>query len=71
LLYAIQTRDARWIERLVARNPALKGAADRDGTPLAEHARASSEPAIARMFEREVSPLATAIRAAEESRRWR
>ena len=52
VLHAIRTRDAPWVERLTTRHPALKTAADREGTPLAEHARACGEPSIARMFAR-------------------
>ncbi|HEX8697155.1 MAG TPA: ankyrin repeat domain-containing protein [Longimicrobium sp.] len=50
VLYAIQTRDARWARRLVARHPALAAAADRHGKPLAAHARESGDPEIAGLF---------------------
>jgi hypothetical protein len=52
VLHAIRTGDAQWVERLVARHPALRACADVTGKPLAEHARASGVPEIARMFDR-------------------
>ena len=50
VLYAIETRDARWVKRLVTRHPALRDATDRHGTPLATRARESGVAAIAELF---------------------
>lgn len=50
VLHAIRTRDAAWARRLVERHPALVGATDREGTPLAAHASESGDPAIAALF---------------------
>jgi ankyrin repeat protein len=52
VLHAIQTRDTPWAKRLVTRHPALTTATDVEGRSLAEYARASGEPTIARLFER-------------------
>jgi hypothetical protein len=52
-LFAIRRRDAELLNRLVTRHPALASAADRDGTPLAEHAARAADPEIARVFQRE------------------
>src|SRR5260370_35767460 len=52
VLHAIQTRDMSWVKRLVSRHPPLTTAPGVEGRPLAEHARASGEPTIARLFER-------------------
>ena len=49
LRFAIERGDITWVERFLKRHPALAKAVDRDGTPLADYARAN--PAIARMFE--------------------
>ena len=49
-VFAIRRGDAELIARLLARHPALAGAADRDGTPLAAHAAAAADPAIRRLF---------------------
>ena len=51
-LYAIQRGDAELVERLVTRHPALRTAVDREGKPLADHAAAAADPAIARTFGR-------------------
>jgi ankyrin repeat protein len=50
VLYAIETRDARWVMRLVTRHPALRDATDRHGTSLATRARESGDAAIAEVF---------------------
>ena len=50
VLHAIETRDAEWAARLVTRHPALVHAVDRDGRPLASHARASGNETIASLF---------------------
>ena len=50
--FAIERRDVVWVSRLVARHPALAHAVDRDGTPLASHARASGDAEIAALFAR-------------------
>ena len=50
VLYAIQTRDAKWARRLLARHPALVDATDAHGKPLAAQARESGDPAIASLF---------------------
>ena len=52
VLFAIRRGDVAWLERLVTRHPALLGAADRSGTPLASHAAATRNPAISRLFAR-------------------
>ena len=52
-LFAIQRGDVELLTRLVTRHPALAKAADRDGTPLAEHAARSADPQIGRVFGRE------------------
>jgi hypothetical protein len=52
-LFAIRRRDAELLNRLVTRHPALALAADRDGTPLAEHAARAADSEIARVFQRE------------------
>jgi ankyrin repeat protein len=49
-VFAIRRGDAELIARLLARHPALAGAADRDGTSLAAHAAAAAAPAIRRLF---------------------
>ena len=51
-LFAIRRGDAELVERLVTRHPALRTAVDREGTPLADHAAAAANPAIARTFGR-------------------
>ena len=50
LLFAIERGDVAWAARFLARHPALVGARDREGTPLAT--RAAGRPEIARLFER-------------------
>ncbi len=50
LLVAIHERDVRWVRRLLTRLPALAGAADRSGKPVAEHARECGSEEIARPF---------------------
>ena len=50
--FAIERRDVVWASRLVARHPALIHAVDRDGIPLASHARASGDAEIAALFAR-------------------
>jgi hypothetical protein len=50
LLYAIQTRDAKWAHRLITRHPALADATDARGKPLAAHARESVDSSIADLF---------------------
>jgi hypothetical protein len=50
VVYAIESRDARWVKRLVVRHPALRGAIDRHGTPLATRARESGDATIAELF---------------------
>jgi hypothetical protein len=49
-LFAIRRGDAESLTRLVTRHPALRSAADRDGTPLAEHAAGSADVEIRRVF---------------------
>jgi len=51
-LFAIQRGDVELVSRLVTRLPALASAVDRDGTPLAEHAAAATDPEIAMVFAR-------------------
>ena len=48
--YAIERRDAPWVERLVRRHPALIDAVDRNGKPLAAFARESGIAAITELF---------------------
>jgi hypothetical protein len=48
--FAIERGDADWVDRLVRRHPALLHAVDRDGTPLREHAEASGNARIERLF---------------------
>ena len=50
LLLAIRERDVRWVRRLVTRLPALAGAADGSGKPLAQHASECGNEEIARLF---------------------
>jgi hypothetical protein len=50
LLYAIQTRDAKWARRLLTRHPPLVDATDAHGKPLAAHARESGDREIANLF---------------------
>jgi hypothetical protein len=50
-LFAIRRGDAELVARLVTRHPALRSAVDREGTPLADHAAAASDPEIRRVFE--------------------
>jgi ankyrin repeat protein len=49
-LYAIRSRDAGWVERLVTRHPALVDATDVNGKPLADHASESGVGSIAELF---------------------
>jgi len=48
--FAIERGDADWVDRLVTRHPALLHAADRDGRPLRDHAEASGNPRLQRLF---------------------
>src|ERR1700758_3828787 len=50
VLHAIRTRDSAWAQRLVTRHPALLNARDKQGKPLAAHARESGDAAIAALF---------------------
>jgi ankyrin repeat protein len=52
-LFAIRRGDAESLTRLVTRHPALRSAADRDGTPLAEHAAGSADVEIGRVLGRD------------------
>ncbi|HVG25204.1 MAG TPA: ankyrin repeat domain-containing protein [Thermoanaerobaculia bacterium] len=47
---AIETRDHALLERYLTRFPTLRAAADREGTPLATHARNSGDAELARLF---------------------
>jgi hypothetical protein len=49
LLLAIRERDVRWVRRWTTRLPALAGAADRSGKPLAQHASECGSEEIARL----------------------
>ena len=49
-VHAVASGDERWVERYVTRFPALREAVDRNGTPLAAHARNSGNREIARLF---------------------
>lgn len=51
VLHAIRTHDAAWVRRLVTRHPALINAVDREGKPLAAHARESGNCSIADLFD--------------------
>jgi hypothetical protein len=51
LLHAIKTRDVAWARRFMTRHPQLLEANDRNGKPLAEHARECGNAEIARLFE--------------------
>ena len=50
LLHAIKTRDLPWARRFITRHPQLLEAKDRNGKPLAEHARECGDAEIARLF---------------------
>ena len=50
LRFAIERGDVDWVERLLARHPALAQATDRQGVRLSAHATAGSE--IERLFQR-------------------
>ena len=52
VLHAIRTRDAKWAQRFVTRHPWLIDATDKEGKPLAAHARESGDAEIASLFAR-------------------
>jgi hypothetical protein len=49
-LFAIRRGDRELVARHLTRHPWLADASDRDGTPLADHARASGDAEIDRLF---------------------
>jgi ankyrin repeat protein len=50
LAYAIQSGDQHWVERFLARFPALRDAAAPDGTPFRTLAQNSNHPGIQNLF---------------------
>jgi Ankyrin repeats (3 copies) len=50
VLYAIESRDVKWAQRLVARHPWIVDAKDTGGKPVAAYARECGDPAIAALF---------------------
>ena len=50
VLYAIETRDVKWAQRLVTRHPWIVDAKDPGGKPLAAHARECGDQTIADLF---------------------
>lgn len=49
--FAIRSRDVHWIARFIARRPALRDAADRNGTPFRELAEKSGDPAVLALWD--------------------
>jgi hypothetical protein len=51
LLYAVKSGNVEWTRRLVQRHPRIVTTKDAAGRPLAEYARESGIPEIAKLFE--------------------
>ena len=49
--FALDRGDVTWARRLVTRHPALVGANDADGRPLAAHPRVRATPELAALFD--------------------
>jgi ankyrin repeat protein len=51
VLFAIERRDTDWVERFLARTPALADCASASGKPLREYAADTGSEALRRLFE--------------------